>query len=81
MRTVVQQWGNSLAVRIPKPLADQIRLRRGTNVDLIASNGSVIVRPAETRRKLRLSELLKQVNRDNIHPEIQTGPRRGCEAW
>jgi len=81
MKTVVRQWGNSLAVRIPKPLADQIRLRQGTDVDLVASNGSVIVRPSQSRRRLRLRDLLKQVNRKNLHAEIQTGPKRGREAW
>jgi antitoxin MazE len=81
MKTVVQQWGNSLAVRIPKPVTDQVRLKRGTNVEVVASNGEVIVRPAERRRKLRLEDLLKRVTRKNIHLEIQTGPPRGREVW
>jgi len=81
MKTVVQQWGNSLAVRIPKPVTDQVRLKRGTNVEVVALNGDVVVRPAERRRKLRLEDLLKRVTRKNIHPEIQTGPPRGREIW
>jgi antitoxin component of MazEF toxin-antitoxin module len=30
MRSKIQQWGNSLAVRIPKPFADEIGLARHT---------------------------------------------------
>ena len=77
----VAKWGNSLAVRIPKPVTDQVRLKRGTNVEVVALNGDVVVRPAERRRKLRLEDLLKRVTRKNIHPEIQTGPPRGREIW
>jgi len=81
MKTVVQRWGNSLAVRIPKPVATEVRLKRGTNVEVMATNGEVVVRPAKKRRKLRLEDLLKQVTPKNIHPEIKTGPPRGREVW
>jgi antitoxin MazE len=81
MKTVVQQWGNGLAVRIPKPVVTEVRLKRGTNVEVMATNGEVVVRPAKKRRKLRLEDLLKQVTPKNIHPEIKTGPPRRREVW
>lgn len=34
MRTRVQKWGNSLGVRIPRGLAEQIGLGAGTEVSL-----------------------------------------------
>ena len=34
MRVQVQKWGNSLAVRIPKPFAEDVHVREGTELDL-----------------------------------------------
>ena len=34
MITTVQKWGNSLGVRIPKPLAEDTRLHEGSQVDV-----------------------------------------------
>ena len=34
MRSRIQQWGNSLALRIPKPFAEEAGLFRHTEIDL-----------------------------------------------
>ena len=39
MRTRVQRWGNSLAVRIPKTFAEEVGLRNDSPVDLRLSQG------------------------------------------
>lgn len=48
----VQTWGNSLAVRIPSALANQLSVKSGSEVDLSVSNGALLVKPAK-RRKYR----------------------------
>ena len=63
----VQTWGNSLAVRIPAALANQLSFTSGTEVDLSISDGALLVKPAK-RRKYRLSELLK-----NYRPKQRYG--------
>lgn len=35
----VSRWGNSLAVRIPKPLAEQIEIAEGSQVELSVADG------------------------------------------
>jgi antitoxin component of MazEF toxin-antitoxin module len=42
MRTRVQKWGNSLALRIPKPLATEIGLRRNSPVDVSLVDGRLV---------------------------------------
>ena len=34
MRLRVQKWGNSLALRIPKPFAQEARVKQGSVVNL-----------------------------------------------
>ena len=80
MQTKVQKWGNSLGVRIPKALAEEVGVEAGAEVDLAVSNGDLILRPRR-RKRYRLADLLRQVTADNVHEEINTGPAVGREVW
>ena len=80
MRVRVQKWGNSLALRIPKPFAQDAGVREGTIVGLSVSEGRLVAAPIRAR-KVRLQDLLRKVTRTNLHREVQTGPPVGREAW
>jgi antitoxin component of MazEF toxin-antitoxin module len=56
--TMIQQWGNSRAVRIPKDLAEKLGLTIGREVELADAGGRLIIRPVR-RSRYKLSELLK----------------------
>ena len=75
----VQTWGNSLAVRIPAALANQLSVTSGSEVNLSVSNGALLVKPA-TRRKYRLSELLKDCRPKQLHGEVDFGADVGREV-
>jgi antitoxin MazE len=79
MRTRVQKWGNSLAVRIPKPFADGAGLRQSTEVDVSLEKGEVRLVPV--RQRWRLDQLLSRVTKRNVHDEVESGPVAGREAW
>ena len=80
MTTKVQKRGNSLAVRLPKALAEESRLREGSEVAFSIENGSVILKsPAKPKYVLR--ELLKKVTKKNRHPEFDWGKPVGKEEW
>jgi antitoxin MazE len=53
----VQQWGNSLAVRIPSAVARSANLSVGQPVEVSAQESDVLVRPIGTP-KLTLSQKL-----------------------
>ena len=80
MRTRVRKWGNSLAVRIPKPLAEQAGLEEGAGVDLRASDGRLVLTPVRPGR-FHLRTLLARVTKANLHGEIETGGPVGREVW
>ncbi len=76
MKTRAQKWGNSLALRIPKPFAEQIGLRANTPVDLSVVDGALVVRPIAPQPPT-LEELLRGVTDDNLPGEWHTGPATG----
>jgi antitoxin MazE len=79
VRTKVQKWGNSLAVRIPKPFAEGAGLRPSSEVEVSLEKGEVRLSPVRPRWKLR--QLLSRVTKKNLHMEVKTGPAVGREAW
>ncbi len=80
METRVHKWGNSLALRIPKPLAAQIGLQPNSQVELSLRGKELVIEPVSPS-DLNLDDLLALVTRDNIHGEVDTGPPIGREVW
>ena len=80
MKTRVQKWGNSLALRIPKSFAEEAGLRVNAAVELSLRKGALVVRPVAPQPPT-LEELLRGVTEDNIPGEWDTGLARGKEVW
>ena len=79
MQARIQKWGNSLAIRIPKPFAMEVGLEQNSLVVVSVSEGKLVLEPVKP--SYSLEELLAQVTKDNLHQEIETGPVVGSEAW
>ena len=69
MITKIQKWGNSLGVRIPKPLAEDAGVKEGMMVDIKQTDRRLIVTPVKSKDP-KLSELLRKVTKKNLHTEI-----------
>jgi antitoxin MazE len=80
MRTKIQKWGNSLALRIPKSFAEEAEVEAGSRVDLSVTDGQLVIRPVRSQR-FELHALLAGVKEENLHAEIPTGEPTGREAW
>lgn len=80
MKTTVQKWGNSLAVRIPKVVAADAKLAQYSLVELSLEDGRLVVTPV-ARPAQSLNELLTRITDENIHSEVDWGPAVGKEAW
>lgn len=79
MRARVRNWGNSLAVRIPKPFASEVGLDEDCEVEISVSKGTLVVTPA--RKRFELKELVAQIRPKNRHGETSFGRPVGREAW
>ena len=76
--TQLAKWGNSLALRIPRELAQSAKLREGDPVTLsVAAEGRVVV--SATRRKYRLKDLVSRITAKNRHGETDWGNPVGKE--
>jgi antitoxin MazE len=78
MRTRIQPWGNSLALRIPKPFAAEAGLEQQSEVDVAVIDRPLVITP---RPSPALSDLLAQVTDENLHGEIDSGSPVGREVW
>jgi antitoxin MazE len=68
MKTRVQKWGNSLAVRIPKSFADDMGIGNNAPVEMTLEEGALVIKPDRDRAR-DLDALLAEVTDENIHPE------------
>ena len=80
VQTRVQKWGNSLGVRIPRGLAEEIGLGAGTEVSLSAKDGELVLKPSVPAR-LSLDDLLAEVSEENLYSSIDTGSAVGAEFF
>ena len=80
MKTRIQKWGNSLALRIPKSFADEVGLQRETSVEVSLADGKIVITPV-TRSKLTLEQLLSKVTKENLHHEVDASSAVGNETW
>jgi antitoxin MazE len=80
VQTRVQKWGNSLGVRIPRGLAEEVGLGAGSQVNLSAKDGELVVKPSVPAR-LSLDDLLADVSEENLHSSIDTGTVVGAEIF
>jgi len=80
MKTRMQKWGNSLALRVPKAFAAEVGLKEESEVDVSLKSGKLVVAPVE-KPGVTLKMLLAKITEDNIHREVDTGPATGRESW
>ncbi|MDQ6911900.1 MAG: AbrB/MazE/SpoVT family DNA-binding domain-containing protein [Verrucomicrobiota bacterium] len=79
MNTVVQKWGNSLALRIPRTIAAEISVTEGQAVDLQVSKGRIVIAPVKAKR-YELADLVAGITAKNRHVEVNSGLARGRES-
>jgi len=80
MKTRVQKWGNSLALRIPKSFALEAQLGEDSPVELSLVDGKLIIQLL-VEEPINLDQLLRGVTDQNLHGEWDTGPAVGREVW
>ncbi|MBF2064875.1 MAG: AbrB/MazE/SpoVT family DNA-binding domain-containing protein [Calothrix sp. C42_A2020_038] len=75
----ISLWGNSLGIRLPQSIIQQIGLKQGDLVAISTEENKIILSPA--RPKYNLDELLQNVTPDMQHDEIDWGEPAGEESW
>ena len=76
--TQIVKWGNRLADRIPKPVAEEAGLSEGDPIIIEAEKGSVRVRRRQPSVPC-LPELVSKITAESRHELLESGPDRGKE--
>ena len=80
MKTQIGQWGNSLALRIPKYIHEALRLKLNDAVECSVEDGKLVITPVQALPELSLDELLAEVV-EPPEPEVDWGNPVGDEVW
>lgn len=79
-RAQMSRWGNSLAIRIPRHVAEEAGFHEGSTVVLdVVAQGEVAIKAVS--RPLTLDELVARITPENLHGEERWGERVGAEVW
>lgn len=80
MKTKIQKWGNSLAIRIPKTFASEASVEYNADVDVTVENGKIVITPIH-EPEYDLNDFLAKIDDNNTHKEVDFGKPEGNEAW
>lgn len=80
MKAQIGQWGNSLAVRIPKHIAQALNLQPDDAIEFSVVDGKAVLEPVRSLPAFTLDELLEQVTEPS-EPEVDWGQPVGQETW
>ncbi|HOK13917.1 MAG TPA: AbrB/MazE/SpoVT family DNA-binding domain-containing protein [Candidatus Kapabacteria bacterium] len=80
MRLQVRKWGNSLGIRIPQSIANQINIQDGSKINLVLKNNKIELIPV-VEDEFELSNLVSLITDENLHCEIFAGETKGKEVW
>jgi antitoxin MazE len=57
----VSKWGNSLAVRLPKALVEELGLKEGDELNVVAAkDGAIAIETKEDQRRRALERMAKR---------------------
>ncbi|NLO20049.1 MAG: AbrB/MazE/SpoVT family DNA-binding domain-containing protein [Ignavibacteria bacterium] len=80
MEIQVRKWGNSLGIRIPQAIANQINIQDGSKINLVLKSNKIELSPAAPE-EYKLNDLIELITEASLHNEITTGEPRGREIW
>ena len=82
MTTMIQKWGNSQGVRIPKVILDSVNWSENEKIVIIVDNGKLVIEKAkEEHKRKHIKELFKDYKEDYTPVEIDWGKPEGDEIW
>ena len=76
-RSHIARWGSSLAIRIPKPVAEQWGVREGSRIEMVPRGDQLVM----SKRAFDLTEMLARMSPETLHGETDTGSAQGREEW
>jgi antitoxin MazE len=80
LRTSIQKWGNSAAVRIPKDLLEEAQFNESDAVEISTASPGIIIIKNTKRKYTDLNEVFEGYNGSYVCREADTGNPVGREV-
>ncbi len=80
MRTVIQKWGNSQGIRIPKAFLDAMGMRENDTVELERRDNSIVI-TLPKRKEVTLESIFEGYDGGYKPEEYDWGKPVGKEVW
>ena len=82
MRTKAQKWGNSLAVRVPRAIAEQAGIQPEDSLEMEVVRGKIVLTPtADVQERYSLASLVAKIKPRSRYREEDFGGPQGREVW
>lgn len=79
MTSIIQKWGNSQGIRIPKFLLEALQWNENEEIVITAENDKLIIEKAHTKKNIM--ELFEEYEEEYEPEEIDWGKPAGDEIW
>ena len=79
MTTTIRKWGNSLGVRIPQHIAQELEISDGSQISISINEG--IIEISKVQETETLESLLSGIYDSNLHSDLFDSRPEGNEAW
>jgi antitoxin MazE len=76
MHVTLSKWGNSLALRVPKDVAELAGFQEGQALELTLDGQTIVLR----KKRYDIKEMVKDLEGKELHP-LEFDPPRGSEIW
>lgn len=78
MALVLQKWGNSNAIRLPKKVVEELKWQVNQKIDFSVTKDGLVLKPTN---KLTIQELFADFEGQIIEDELDWGKPQGIEVW
>ncbi|WP_281796097.1 AbrB/MazE/SpoVT family DNA-binding domain-containing protein [Tepidanaerobacter syntrophicus] len=81
--TVINKWGNSCGIRVPKYILDELNWHENEQVEIITNDGKIIIKKANIKQQKHktIKELFADFKGEYQPEEIDWGKPVGREIW
>ena len=77
MRVILSKWGNSLALRVPKDVAELAGFQEGQALELTLEGQSIVL----SKKRYDIDEMVRDMEGKELHPLMFDDPPVGSEIW
>lgn len=83
-KVTISKWGNSIAIRLPKTVTEELHLRAGDVVNLDVRDGKATLEKPKQKLAPPLAEMVAEMDRlgwENEPETVDWGPDVGSERF